>query len=205
LLKHLVGAYALQRAVGLTLNRSHVEYVAGYADPRIEVRAESWAEHVPADAYDVVFAWGVLEHAVSFDLSPAEKAKAYRQFFQTCHGWLKPGGKLSLQTIAYGNMRREDMSRFFVEEVFPESDLPSLADLAQGSERLFEITRLRNDRADYERTCRAWLDRLKAHRAAAIEMVGEEVVARYEKYLKLSIIGFHIGTVCLLRLTMHRL
>lgn len=205
LLKYLAESYALERVVGLTLNQAHLDFIAAYQNPRLEARLENWAEHVPAEPYDVVFAWGVVEHAARPDLPAAEKVEAYRSFFRCCHRWLKPGGWLSLQTIAYGNMRHEDVSQFFITEIFPESDLPSLADLAEGSARLFEVVTLRNDREDYVRTCRAWLARLKANRTAAIALVGEEVVARYEKYLKLSIIGFHVGTTNLYRLALRRL
>jgi cyclopropane-fatty-acyl-phospholipid synthase len=205
LLKYLVETYNLERAVGLTLNQPHLDCIATYHNPRIEARLENWAAHSPGEPYDVVFAWGVMEHAARPDLSPAEKVEAYRLFFRCCHSWLKPGGWLSLQTIAYGNMRREDMSHFFITEIFPESDLPNLADIAESSARLFEIVTLRNDREDYVRTCREWLSRLRANRAAAVNLVGEEVVTRYEKYLKLSIIGFHVGTTNLYRLTLRRL
>jgi cyclopropane-fatty-acyl-phospholipid synthase len=204
LLRYLVENYPLERAVGLTLNQPHLDFIATYRQPRIEARLEDWAGHSPEAPYDVIFAWGVVEHAVSPDLSPVEKVAAYRRFFELCRSWLKPGGWLSLQTIAYGNMRREDVSQFITAEIFPESDLPSLADIAQGSERLFEIVALRNDREDYARTCREWLARLKANRARAVALVGEETVARYEKYLKYSIIGFHVGTTNLLRVSMRR-
>ena len=112
---------------------------------------------------------------------------------------------MSLQTGVYGNMLREDFSQFIATDVFPESDYPNLVDLAKASERLFEIVAIRNDRKDYELTCKAWLSKLKANRTAAVNLVGSEVVARYEKYLNFCIIGFHIGTINLVRITMRRI
>jgi cyclopropane-fatty-acyl-phospholipid synthase len=75
--------------------------------------------------------------------------------------------------------------------------------------RLFGLARLlvslRSDREDYRRTLAEWVARLKANRPAAVQLVGEEVVARYERFLGLFMIGFHLGTVNLVRLAMRRL
>jgi len=205
LLKALVEEYNVEHVVGLTLNQPHIDWVSAFNNPRIEIRLGNWAEHVAEEPYDTVFAWGVLEHAAKLNLSHAEQVAAYRTFFQLCHQWLKPGGWISLQTIAYGNTRKEDSSQFIETSIFPESDLPSLAQLAEASERLFEVKTLRNDREDYERTCREWLARLQTNRTAAVNLVGEEVVVRYEKYLKMAIIGFHVGRIGLLRMALRRL
>jgi cyclopropane-fatty-acyl-phospholipid synthase len=64
---------------------------------------------------------------------------------------------------------------------------------------------LRNDRHDYARTCRVWLARLQARRAEAVRTAGAELVARYEKYLKLAWIGFHTGKLVLYRLGLRRI
>jgi cyclopropane-fatty-acyl-phospholipid synthase len=205
LLKYVVETYHVERAVGLTMNQPHKEWVEALSHANIDIRIENWASHCPEELYDVVFAWGVLEHAATLTLSAAEKVRAYRQLFSRCHAWLQPGGRLSLQTIARGNMRREDVNRFIITEIFPESDLPSLTDIAKASERLFEVVAIRNDREDYVRTCRAWLRRLKANREKATQLVGEEVVRSYEKYLQLSLLGFYLGTAHLLRITLHRI
>ena len=205
LLKSLGEEYEVEHAVGLTLNQPHVDWVTAFNNPRIEIRLENWAKHSPEEPYDAVFAWGVLEHAAKLGLSNAEQVEAYRTFFRFCHQWLKPGGWISLQTIAYGNTRKEDSSQFIETNIFPESDLPSLMQLAEACERLFEVRVLRNDRGDYERTCRAWLSRLQTNRTAAVNLVGDEVVARYKKYLKMAIIGFHVGRIGLLRMALRRI
>lgn len=205
LLKYVVETYEVERAVGLTMNQSHKAWIEALSHAKIDIRIENWASHCPEEPYDVVFAWGVLEHAATLTVSAAQKVQAYRQLFSRCHAWLRPGGRLSLQTIARGNMRREDVNAFIVAEIFPESDLPSLADIAKATERLFEIVAIRNDREDYRRTCKVWLTRLRANRDQAIRLVGEEVVRRYEKYLQLSLLGFHLGTAHLLRITLHRI
>ena len=69
----------------------------------------------------------------------------------------------------------------------------------------FEIELLRNDRKDYARTCMAWLKRLRAARPQAVDLVGADVVSRYERYLQLSTLGFETGNLLLLRITLRRI
>ena len=59
-----------------------------------------------------------------------------------------------------------------------------------------------NGRLDYAWTCEQWAQRLRARREQATALVGEEVVARYERYLKMSAIGFRMNKICLLRLVL---
>ncbi|NER95547.1 MAG: class I SAM-dependent methyltransferase [Symploca sp. SIO1B1] len=205
LLKRLVEVHGVEKAVGLTLSKAQAELVQSWKNPKIESYWENWADHDPEEPYDAILAIEVLEHVAQVGLSETEKVKAYRHFFERCHQWLKPGSCLSLQTIVYENMRPENFNEFLTTEVFPESDHANLAELVKASQRLFEIVTIRNDRLDYELTCKAWLARLKANRTAAVNLVGSEVVARYEKYLKFCIIGFHTGNINLARIMMRRL
>jgi cyclopropane-fatty-acyl-phospholipid synthase len=147
-----------------------------------------------------------MEHFAKADISIEEKTEAYRRFFECCHGWLKPGGWLSVQAIAYGNLDREIFARSFIaRDIFPESDFVGLPEVARASERHFEIVRLRNDRRDYERTCLEWQERLRRNREQAVEVAGPEVVERYERYLDLCVRGWQLGATYLLRIAMRRI
>ena len=95
--------------------------------------------------------------------------------------------------------------RFIVDQVFPESELPRLADIALAAEMELEIEKVRNDRDDYVKTLRAWFDRLRAQRADAVAVSSEEVVARCERYLRMFAYSFELGAFTLLRLTMRRI
>jgi cyclopropane-fatty-acyl-phospholipid synthase len=197
--------FGVKHAVGLTLNRPHIEWIAQFGNPRIEIRLENWRDHEPETPYDRIYAWGVLEHAARPGISDADKRAVYAHFFELCHRWLKPGGWLSVQTITYENAGRSDLNAFIEGEIFPESDLPSQAEIMVARERLFELTRLRNDRSHYEITLREWRRRLRANAAAAERLVGHDVVMRYEKYLSLFMIGFHTGTMNLSRFAFRRI
>ncbi len=210
LLTRLVEVHGVQHAVGLTLSQAQAARVASLSQPRVEARLESWMDHVPASPYDAIISVGAFEHFAKPDWPDAAKVAAYRAFFERCRDWLKPGGWLSLQTIAYGNVDWQEIKdapgrRFLLGEVFPESELPTLPNLIAAWDGLFELVSLRNDRADYWRTCRVWLERLTARRAEAVAMVGEEVVAQYMRYLKFAAVLFNHGQCCLLRIALQSL
>lgn len=204
-LHRLVSTAGVANATGLTLARQQAAHIDRQRWPGVEVRVESWSDHRPAMPYDAIISVGAFEHFAKLDQSPADKIAGYRSFFQRCHDWLPPGGCLSLQTMSYENSSREDFSPFFASQIFPESDLPRLSEIAAASERLFEIVSVRNDRHHYARTSLEWRRRLLKRRAEAVALVGEDAVARYDKYLHLWAVGFHTGTMGLLRLQLRRL
>ena len=209
-LRRMVETHGVAHATGLTLSDAQADWIMGRGDPRIEVRRESWVDHSPAETYDAVLSIAAFEAFARNDWTAAEKVAAYRLFFSRCHDWLKPGGGLSLQTIAYAKRQRPEARQapeyeFFTKWVFPESDLPNLAEIVEACDGLFEVVEVQNDRLGYWRTCREWLSRLMARRHEAVALVGEEVFARYVRYLKLSAATFSQVHSVLLRIAFRRM
>jgi cyclopropane-fatty-acyl-phospholipid synthase len=206
-LRRLVHHHGVERAVGLTLSPSQHAHVLAEADPRIDVRLESWADHAPGEPYDAIVSIGAFEHFARYGVGDAEKVDGYRGFFDRCFALLRRGGRLSLQTIAYGDIPRGRTftKPFFATEIFPESELPRLADVALACEGRFEIVTVRNDREDYARTCRLWFDNLRARRDEAIALTDALVVQRYERYLRTFSHSFALGAFQLLRIALRRL
>jgi cyclopropane-fatty-acyl-phospholipid synthase len=204
ILQRLAERPAIERIVGLTLSAAQADYIAslGLPSPRVDVRQENWTTHEPAAPYDSIISIAALEHFTKPEETEAEKLSVYRDFFERCHRWLSPGGRMSLQTMAFGNMRREEASGFVSKDVNPDSDLPFLSELVAATEGLFEITALRNDRLDYARTYEAWSANLRRNRERAIATVGEPQVRRFERFLKMSALGFRSGKLRLLRLAL---
>jgi cyclopropane-fatty-acyl-phospholipid synthase len=192
----------LQRIVGLTLSEDQAACVRELNHPKFEVRLENWVDHRPAAPYDSIVSIGAFEHFAKPSDTVAQKIQVYRDFFEACRTWLAPGGRLSLQTIAYGTMRREEASQFINQEIFPDADLPTLAEIAAAADGVMEITDVVNHRLHYARTTETWAANLKKHRAAAVELVGEDTTARYERYLTQSSAGFYMGKIALLRLAL---
>jgi cyclopropane-fatty-acyl-phospholipid synthase len=204
------GPGGVGKGVGLTLSAAQARWAAAINPDNVEIRMESWADHKPDELYDAIISIGAFEHFARIDSTDEERVGSYRAFFSRCHDWLPPGGRLSLQTFAYGSVRRREEgqltegTRFLAKEIFPETDPPRLADIVAASDGLFEFESLRNDRRDYARTCKEWLTRLRAKRAEATALVGEAAFTRYVRYLQLSAVGFEAGYLALFRVVLSR-
>jgi len=203
ILQRLGETHRVRQSVGLTLSDEQAAYVRSRRYRGVEVRTESWLDYAPESRFGGIISIGAFEHFATPDDSSTEKIRLYREFFTRCRGWLNDDGALSLQTIAYANMSRENASQFIQQEIFPNADLPTLAEITTAAEGIFEIQSMHNGRLDYAWTCEQWARRLRAHREEASRLVGPDVVARYERYLKLSAIGFRMGKLCLLRIVLH--
>jgi len=187
-------------AVGLTLSEEQAAHVRSRDLPGVEVRLEDWRHHEPEVPVDGIVSIGAFEHFARPEDTTGEKVRLYREFFTRCRDWSTNDATLSLQTIAYGDMSRTDASAFMQQEIFPHADLPTLAEITAAAEGVYEIRSLRNDRLHYAWTCEQWVRRLRARRDEAVELVGADVVARYERYLRLSALGFRMGKLGLLRI-----
>lgn len=203
LLHRAVDKYQVAQAVGLTLSQAQMEWAAARPCQGTEVRLESWAEHVPARPYDAIVSVGAFEHFAKPGASREEKLAGYRWFFEWCHAHSVPDCHLSLQSIVYENYD-ETRPNPFVEQVFPESELPRVAEIALACEGLWELKLVRNDRDHYAKTLKEWYRRLRANRDRAIGEVGAQTYAHYEKYLGAFVVGFHSGSMNLVRLSARR-
>lgn len=197
--------FGAKHATGLSLSQEQVAWIRQDTAWPMDVRLENWMAHCPSGRYDAIISIEAMEAFVRPGYTRHERIRIYREFFERCHAWLKPSKMLVLQTIAYGNAGPEDLDPFVKESIFPESDLPCLFELAEASDRRFEICRLVNDRHDYLLTVRAWLASFATRRQALVELVGERVVDRYEKYLNLCTYLFASGSCHLYRIAFRRI
>jgi cyclopropane-fatty-acyl-phospholipid synthase len=202
--KRLVNFHKVRLAVGLTLSENQADWIRSMGLPGVEVRVESWSDHVPITAYDSIISIGAFEHFARPSSSPTAQVAGYRDVFARCHRWLKAGGWMSLQTIGLGAADRGTEGQFVSENIFPESDLPRLGEITEAAEGLFEVISVRNDRSDYKRTNHEFRARLRQNWDAAVNLVGEKTVRRFDKYFRLSAAGFHLGTTTLYRITFRR-
>ncbi|AUB37423.1 cfa, cyclopropane-fatty-acyl-phospholipid synthase [Nostoc flagelliforme CCNUN1] len=192
-------------AIGLTLSHNQYQYIQSLNIPNIEVYEQSWINHQPENDYDAIVSVGAFEHFAQPGVSRSEKVSVYRDFFSHCQNWLKTKGKLSLQTIAYGSLSAENKNLFIQNDIFPDSELPRPSEIFEAADGLFEIKIYRNDGIQYGRTCDLWLKNLSRQKQAITEEFGEHLYSKYQRYLKLSIAGFYLGQILLLRLEMQSL
>jgi len=197
----------LSAAVGLTLSEDQARHIETNSVPNVCVRRESWTDHKPSEKYDGIVSIGAFEHFADPCQNRDERLQVYRSFFAQCREWLAQRGALSLQTIVYADMDASEANKFIAQEIFPRAELPRPYELFEAADRIFEVVSYRNDRLDYGYTCEAWLANLRRRRAEAVDVAGEDTVARYERYLMLSAMGFRLGRIGLVRLKLvpHRL
>ncbi len=147
-----------------------------------------------------------FEHFSRPELSRERRRAVYRSFFDKCAGWLAPGKRLSLQTIAWEDFDPDQgsVAPFISQEIFPESTLPQLSDIIEASEPQFRLLGLRNDGDQYSVTLRLWQRRLEDRMVRACELVGKPNYRRYLRYLRLSRAMFDRRVCTLYRITFER-
>jgi cyclopropane-fatty-acyl-phospholipid synthase len=205
-LNRMVDVHGVRKGVGLTLSRSQADYVLAQGNPKVDIVFQGWADYEADEPFDAIVSIGSFEAYAKPGLTTEAKIESYREYFRRCHRWLKPGGRMTLQTIAYNNADLAQFNPFISSEIFPEQDLPTLADIAHAFDHLFEIETLRNDRTHYARTLKLWLKNLRAKKAEAVALVGETEYLRFERYLKtVCYCWFEIGDCCLYRMSFKRI
>ena len=115
------------------------------------------------EQYDKIVSVGMFEH-----VGP----KNYAVYFDTAHRALKDDGLFLLHTIG-GNVSVRRTDPWIARYIFPNSMLPSAAQIAAASEGLFVLEDWHDFGADYDRTLQAWRDN--------VEAAWERLDARYDE------------------------
>jgi cyclopropane-fatty-acyl-phospholipid synthase len=209
-LRRLVERHQVASGLGLTLSGRQRDWCLERPAAGVEVRLEDWNDHVPDSSYDAIMSFGAFEHFARDGSTRVERVGAYRRFFSRCFTWLKPGGRVALETIVHDDapdtaspLGRGPLGDS-VLAVYPESICPHLSELVLGFEAYFELELLRFDASDFARTCRLWLLALRAHEKDAEALVGADRVRQFRRYLVSSEIQFRSGALTNCRVVLHR-
>jgi len=203
LLRTLVLERGVSSAIGLTLSAAQKQFFEdGPPASRAQILLASWEDYADLEPFDGIISIGAFEHFGRHDQSAAQRREVYARFFDFCARRLRRGGKLSLQTIAFGRIR--SMSRFMREEIWRESELPLAHEVLDAASKCFEVEQLVNHRLHYLRTLREWRARLERAAEQAAQIVGSQKVTDYFRYLDESAVGFETGAVQLLRISLRR-
>jgi cyclopropane-fatty-acyl-phospholipid synthase len=103
LLHRLVETHHVKRAVGITMSPAQAAWARDQHWPGCEVRLENWFDHEPGGSYDAIIAIEAIEHFAGNTMWRSKRVARYREFFQRCHSWLRPAGRLSLQANAWND------------------------------------------------------------------------------------------------------
>jgi cyclopropane-fatty-acyl-phospholipid synthase len=115
-------------------------------------------EVVQADYRDLEGTW---DKVVSVGMFEHVGRRNYREWFQTVHRALAPGGVLLLHTIG-DNLERPYADRWILRHIFPGGHLPSIRAIGEASEKLFVMEDWHNLGQDYDPTLMAWYGNFRA-------------------------------------------
>jgi len=127
----------------------------------IEIRLQDYREL--EGRYDRVFSIGMFEHV---------GLRNYRRYFDTVRRRLAPDGLTLLHTIG-SNVSVRATDPWIGRYIFPNSMLPSAAQITQAFEGLFVMEDWHGFGPDYDRTLQAW--------RTNIEGAWDELPARYDE------------------------
>ena len=108
--------------------------------------------------------------------------KNYREFMRVVKRCLKPNGLFLLHTIGRLNTRNasEPWSNKYI---FPNAQLPSMADISRAVERVFVMEDMHNFGAYYDRTLMAWHANFEHHWPELAAKYGERFYRMWRYYL----------------------
>jgi cyclopropane-fatty-acyl-phospholipid synthase len=138
-------------------------------------------------AYDAIFSLGMFEH-----VGP----RNYKTFMHVMHGHLKPGGLCLLHTIC-ASTTQLTQDAWFNKYIFPNSHLPSVAQIFSAADSMFVLRDGHNFGPDYARTLHAWCENFKTAWPELSRDYGHRMNGNFyrmwEYYLCYSEAGFRAG------------
>ena len=148
-LRYATEAYGVS-GVGLTLSREQAAHARALCRGLpVEIRLQDYREL--DERFDRVFSIGMFEHV---------GVRNYRTYFDRVRAALAPDGLSLLHTIG-GERSTGHTDPWIAKYIFPNSMLPSAAQVTAAAEGLFVIEDWHCFGADYDRTLMAWLDNVE--------------------------------------------
>jgi cyclopropane-fatty-acyl-phospholipid synthase len=147
------------RVAGITISEQQCNYAAQACQGLpVDIRLQDYRDL--KERFDRIVSVGMFEHV---------GAKNYKNYMKTVARCLVDNGVFLCQTIA-GNWSSAYTDPWITRYIFPNSMLPSAAQVANAAEKLFVLEDMQNLGADYEKTLLAWernfsrsWDRFRAH------------------------------------------
>lgn len=193
-LEYLVSR-GVHHAHGITLSSAQGEEIRRRALPGVEVFCMDYKDFRPAERYQALQSFEMIDHLCS----PAQSARGlaielYRAYFERCASFVEPGACFGFQAILRNRVPRrrgdlEDM-RFTADVIFPGGLNPRLEELVAAVNPYWEIEELVTQRRHYERTTAEWLRRLRRHEPEIRARYGDARFDEYERYLSICVRAF---------------
>ncbi|HEX5589870.1 MAG TPA: cyclopropane-fatty-acyl-phospholipid synthase family protein [Candidatus Limnocylindrales bacterium] len=182
------------RVTTLTISRAQHELASE------RVRAAGLEDRITVLLRDYREVEGQFDAIVSIEMFEAVGAEYFATFFAACDRALRPGGRLSMQTIAFPDVAYGPQARganWIQTYIFPGGLLPSLAAIEHAlHDTRFLLRDVEDIAPHYVRTLATWrttfMARLDDVRALGFD---ERFIRTWEYYLAISEAGFDTG-VC---------
>ncbi|MCK9351935.1 MAG: cyclopropane fatty acyl phospholipid synthase [Candidatus Paceibacterota bacterium] len=134
---------------------------------------------------------GLYDHIVSIGMFEHVGYKNYRTYMQVTHDHLKDGGYSLLHTIGT-NVSTVTTDPWMVKYIFPNSMLPSMAQIARAQEGLFFMEDVHNFGPDYEPTLLAWSKNVESAWSDLSTHYDDRFYRMWQYYLLASAATFRI-------------
>ena len=165
--------------VGITVSREQADYARRLcADLPVEIRQQDY--RVLDEPFDAAFSLGMFEHV---------GAKNYDVYFDVVRRCLPSEGVFLLHTIG-GDRSVLRSDPWIARYIFPNSMLPSAAQIAQAIEGRFVLEDWHNFGADYDRTLQAWRANVESAWAVLDARYDERFRRMWRFYLAVSMATF---------------
>lgn len=163
------------KVVGITISRAQKEWAQRSCQGLpVEIRLQDYRD--VTETFDRVASLGMFEH-VGY--------KNYRRFFEVARRALRPGGFFYLSTIG-SNRSARSTDPWIDRYIFPNSHLPSAAQMTAAMDGLFVVEDWQNWASDYDRTIGAWFQNFQTHWKNLQSRYGERFYRMWKYYLMVS-------------------
>jgi len=176
-------------AVGVTISEAQHDYAvkrvaqAGLAG-RVDVRLQDYRE-LAGEQFDAISSIGMAEHVGRREL---------RGYFGVLNGLLRRGGRLLNHAISTPNGASYDRRTFIARYVFPDGELPDVAEVVTGMQAHgLDVRDVEALREHYAMTLRRWSANLEAAWDDACRLVGVKRARVWRLYLTGAAVGFEIA------------
>jgi len=143
-LKYAAETYGIE-GVGVTVSQEQAEFARNLcAGLPVDIRLQDYREL--DEPFDAVFSIGMFEHVGALN---------YRTYFEVAHRCLRENGLFLLHSIG-SNSAPSRPDPWIEKYIFPNSMIPSAAQVTAALQDLFVVEDWHNFGADYDRTLTAW-------------------------------------------------
>ena len=158
---------------GITISTEQAEYGSSLCQGLpVDLRVQDY--RLLNEKFDHIVSLGMFEHVGS---------KNYKNYFKIANQCLKDDGLFLLHTIG-GLVTKQTPDPWIHKYIFPNGQIPSLADISRASEKLFVIEDLHNFGAYYDKTLMTWYENFHAGWSELNSMYDERFYRMWKYYLQ---------------------